>query len=99
MQRSPSFSSVSSDDNNNDDFSDWAEPLESAAVTKSFFDETSHPSAEAAVEHDKTVWKWSLLEVVGDLKLDDYQRIRLVNWMREVVGLRANNAGVQQTSF
>lgn len=36
-----------------------------------------------AVEYDARVYNWDLKKVVQDLDLDDYQRIKLINWIRK----------------
>jgi ribosomal 50S subunit-associated protein YjgA (DUF615 family) len=37
------------------------------------------------LEHDKAKWKWDLLEQAEKLGLNDYQRYRLVNYIRRKV--------------
>jgi protein arginine N-methyltransferase 3 len=77
--------SESSSGSENDDFSDWDESLQPAIPTKSLFDATTHSTAEQALEHDRKVWGWDLLEQVERLRLDDYGRFRLINFVRRKV--------------
>ena len=83
----------SSASDSDDGVSDWASTLGEALVTKSLFDETLHPTPEAALRHDEERWEYALDAEVKRLDLDEYGRIRLVNLARKVGFARAFEIG------
>lgn len=86
--RSPSSaSSTGSSETGSDpeNFSDWASSLHGAQRTKSLFDDTLLDSPEECLEYDERVHGYNVKKVGDALSLDDYARIRLVNFIRRTV--------------
>ncbi|ORY83596.1 S-adenosyl-L-methionine-dependent methyltransferase [Leucosporidium creatinivorum] len=78
MSAADSSSSTSSvSDGQPETWDDWTEePL----AAKSLFDDSTHPSPQAALQHDKQTHGVDLLLLASTL--DFFERIRLINWIR-----------------
>lgn len=68
-----------------EDFSDWASSLHGAKRTKSLFDDNLLDSPEECLEYDERVHGYNVKNEGDRLELDDYARIRLVNYIRRKV--------------
>jgi hypothetical protein len=82
----PSSQGSVSDSDSCDDASDWASSLGEALHTQSLFDETILPTAGKAVEYDLATHGFDLRALCEKLGLEDYGRMRLINWIRKEVG-------------
>lgn len=63
--------------------SDWASSLGEARKTQSLFDDSIHPSPEAALAADKAAHGFDLRAASDRLGLDIYGRMRLINLIRK----------------
>ncbi|CAK5274435.1 unnamed protein product [Mycena citricolor] len=79
---SGSCSSSSSSDGEEETWDDWVSES-GAGPCKSLFDETVLESAKSAGEHDKVTHGVDLDALCARFKLDTYQRIRFINYMRK----------------
>jgi protein arginine N-methyltransferase 3 len=81
--RSTASSETGSD---REDFSDWASSLHGARRTQSLFDaDTVLDTPEECLEHDERVHGYDVQKEGERLGLDDYGRIRLINYIRREV--------------
>jgi len=69
-----------------EDFSDWASSLHGARRTKSLFDDDVLDTPEECLERDERVHGYNVQKEGDRLGLDDYARIRLINYIRREVG-------------
>jgi len=69
-----------------EDFSDWASSLHGARRTKSLFDAELLDTPEEALDYDEKTHGYNVKTEGDRLGLDDYARIRLINYIRREVG-------------
>lgn len=67
-----------------DDFSDWSD--HAALPCRSLFDERVLPSVEEALAYDAQTYGWELGKECARLGVDEYGRMRLINYIRREVG-------------
>lgn len=83
---SRSTASSSETGSDREDFSDWASSLHGARRTQSLFDaDTVLDTPEECLEHDERVHGYNVQKEGDKLGLDDYGRIRLINYIRREV--------------
>jgi hypothetical protein len=83
---SRSTASSSETGSDREDFSDWASSLHGARRTQSLFDaDTVLDTPEECLEHDERVHGYDVQKEGERLGLDDYGRIRLINYIRREV--------------
>lgn len=83
---SRSTASSSETGSDREDFSDWASSLHGARRTQSLFDaDTVLDTPEECLEHDERVHGYNVQKEGERLGLDDYGRIRLINYIRREV--------------
>lgn len=68
-----------------EDFSDWASSLHGARRTKSLFDDEVLDTPEECLERDERVHGYNVQKEGDRMGLDDYARIRLINFIRREV--------------
>jgi protein arginine N-methyltransferase 3 len=85
MPRSNSSTGSSETGSDREDFSDWASSLHGARRTKSLFDDSLLDTPEEALEYDERVHGYNVKSEGDRLGLDDYARIRLINYIRREV--------------
>lgn len=78
-------SSSSEDDEDEADLTweDWVSDSASKVSAKSLFDDSTFPSVEQCMEHDKSKYGVDVNNVVSNIGLDFHGRIRLINWIRK----------------
>ena len=69
-----------------EDDNEWVSSVGPGRQTKSLFDETIFPSPEETLKYDEDKYGFALRDVGARLGLDVYGRMRLVNWIRKIVG-------------
>lgn len=86
---SRSTASSSETGSDREDFSDWASSLHGARRTQSLFDaDTVLDTPEECLEYDERVHGYNVQKEGERMGLDDYGRIRLINYIRREVSLR-----------
>jgi hypothetical protein len=93
---SRSTASSSETGSDREDFSDWASSLHGARRTQSLFDaDTVLDTPEECLEYDERVHGYNVQKEGERMGLDDYGRIRLINYIRrevsEVSSFRGRN--------
>lgn len=68
-----------------EDFREWVEEDEDAAMVKSLFSPTILPSIDELIDHDKIRFSFDLYEKVKELCTDDISYIKMINFIREFV--------------
>ncbi|CDO72229.1 hypothetical protein BN946_scf184970.g81 [Trametes cinnabarina] len=72
----------SSDDDDDQTWDDWVSDSLEKRPCKSLFEDRTFDSVQEALAYDEATYGFSLKEVASRLALDQYQRIRLINWIR-----------------
>ncbi|KAI8986156.1 S-adenosyl-L-methionine-dependent methyltransferase [Trametes punicea] len=72
----------SSDEDDDQTWDDWVSDSFERRPCKSLFEDRTFESVQEALAYDEAAHGFSLKEVASRLALDQYQRIRLINWIR-----------------
>ncbi|EIN12179.1 S-adenosyl-L-methionine-dependent methyltransferase [Punctularia strigosozonata HHB-11173 SS5] len=77
------LSTSSSEDDEDENFSDWVDEEADRVPCQSLFDDTKFPSSKEALAYDSKTHGFDLDATCKTLSLDTYQRIRLINYIRK----------------